>query len=204
MSVVQAITNTHESCKDDQISLLQSQIEDLKCERGKQLNELSKKLDKIDSKCESDRLYCDSKIENIKIDNITQTQNSLTDAVDKISDKTTEMTDTLKNTCEAMFIYAKSNETKRDNENNNHVSHKNNTRSPRQPSSRLDNTCNIRQHTLENTYPIDTQNRFQPLLLDDDNISVNSDNYKPTCATKSLKQVAVVGNSHIRNLRTKY
>ncbi|CAC5406520.1 unnamed protein product [Mytilus coruscus] len=195
MSVVQAITNTHKSCKDDQISLLQSQIEDYKFARGKQLNELSKQLDEIDSKCETDRPYFDSKFENIvknqhqnidqkilnlskenatlkakleneknmctltqKIDYITQKQDSLTDALGKISDKTTEMTDTLKTTCEAMLICAKSNETKRDDENNNHVSHKNNTRSPRQPSSRLEN--NTRQHTQENTYPIYTQNRF--------------------------------------------
>ncbi|CAG2227114.1 unnamed protein product [Mytilus edulis] len=75
--------------------------------------------------------------------------------------------------------------------------------SPRQPSRRLEN--NTRQHTQENTYLIDTQNRFQPLLLDEDTISINSDNYKPTTATiKPLKQVAVVGNSHIKNLRTNY
>ncbi|CAG2223371.1 unnamed protein product [Mytilus edulis] len=237
-SVVQAITNTHESCKDDQISLLQSQIEDFKFARGKQLNELSKQLDEIDSKCETDRPYFDSKIENLikiqhqnidqkvlnlskenatlkakleneknlctltqKIDFITQTQDGLTDALGKISEKTTEMTDTLKTTCEAMLICAKSNEIKRNDENNNHVSHKNN--SPRQPSRRLEN--NTRQHTQENTYLIDTQNRFQPLLLDEDTISINSDNYKPTTATiKPLKQVAVVGNSHIKNLRTNY
>ncbi|CAC5385136.1 unnamed protein product [Mytilus coruscus] len=143
-------TNPKTLMIDEQNEQTNSQIEDHKCERGKQLNELSKKQDKIDSKCESDRPYFGSKIENIvknqhqnidqkisnlskenatlkaklenekilclltrKIDNITQTQNSLTDALDKISDKTKEMTDTLKNTCEAMLIYAKSNETKR-------------------------------------------------------------------------------------------
>ncbi|VDI54142.1 Hypothetical predicted protein [Mytilus galloprovincialis] len=160
---------------------------------------LSKENATLKAKLENEKNLCTL---TQKIDSIAQTQDSLTDALGMISNKTTEMTDTLKTTCEAMLICAKSNETKRDDENNNHVSDKNNKRSPRQPTSRSEN--NTRQHTQEKTYPIDTQNRFQPLLLDEDTISINSDNYKSTSATKPLKQVAVVGNSHIKNLRTNY
>ena len=116
-----------------------------------------------------------------------------------MSEKTSEMTDTLKSTCEAMLKCATTNESNKVR-NNSNIQSSYNTRN-------LDTDDSvIAEHVHDDySYNIATQNRYKPLeSLTDDITSTNKENNRSSNNVQGTKLVAIIGNSHIRNLRTNY